>query len=146
MFAVDTNILIYAHFDSYPQHEAARAFCSDELLSGASDWCLGWQTVYEYARIVTHPKVHQRPLTLEAALADLRPYLECPGCHLLTHTPQHYQILEAVVRDVPTISGNLIHDCHYAALLKEHGVSVLYTADTDFKRFAFLRTIDPTRR
>jgi toxin-antitoxin system PIN domain toxin len=143
LFAVDTNILIYAHFDGYRQHEKARRFCQEELLGGA-DWCMGWQVFYEYLRITTHPAVHRQPLTLAQALADLDLYVTSSRCHLLVHTPQHRQIFEAIADQVPTASGNLIHDCHYAALLYEHGVKVLYTADADFKRFDFLETSDPT--
>jgi toxin-antitoxin system PIN domain toxin len=143
VFAVDTNILVYAHFDGYPQHAKARRFCQDELLGGA-DWCLGWQVFYEYLRITTHPRVHRRPLSLAEAVSDLAPYLDSEQCHVLTHTPQHRQTFEAVMAEVPMAGGNLVHDTHYAALLREHGVRRLYTADADFQRFSFLEVVDPT--
>lgn len=143
MFAVDTNILVYAHFERYPQHTRARSFCEDELLGG-NDFCLGWQVVYEYLRIVTHPKVHEKPLTAREALADLEPYLSSIHCHVLTHTPRHQEALSAVLASVPTIAGNLVHDCHYAALLTEHGVRRIYSADADFRKFPGLDVVDPT--
>ncbi|MBN1962792.1 MAG: PIN domain-containing protein [Deltaproteobacteria bacterium] len=143
MFAIDTNIFIYAHFEAYPQHKKARQFCQQELLNGG-DWCIGWQVFYEYLHITTHPRIHQRPLTLKAAIADLRPYLESEQCHILTQTPAHLQILEAIATDSAMISGNLVHDCHYATLLREHNIKRIYTADNDFKRFVFLEVIDPT--
>ena len=143
MFAVDTNILVYAHFDLYPRHARARAFC-EQLLSSSDDWCIVWQVVYEYVRIATHPSVHQLPLTIDEALADLRPYLSAERCHVLTHTAQHQPVLEAVAGDVPTARGNFIHDVHYATLLREHGVTRIYTADSDFEKFRFLDVVDPT--
>lgn len=143
MFAVDTNLLVYAHFDLYPQHDRARAFCR-EILTSADDWCIGWQVVYEYVRITTHPSIHKSPLTIEQALTDLDPYLSAETGHVLTQTPQHRPILQGVVGTVPTARGNFIHDVHYAALLYEHGVSRIYTADSDFKKFSFLEVIDPT--
>lgn len=143
MFAVDTNIFIYAHFDRYEQHDAARLFCQKKLLS-AQDWCLGWQIVYEYIRIVTHPKIHKRPLNLSQALADFEPYLARSTCHLLVPTPQHQRVLESVIAEVPSLRGNVVHDLHYAALLKEHGIKTLYTADSDFRKLGFLAVIDPT--
>ena len=143
MFAVDTNIFVYGHFDRYPQHDKARAFCQ-QLVSTSEDWCLGWQVVYEYIRIVTHPSVHTVPLTVAQALADLDAYVSSSACHMLTHTPQHEPILESVVGTVPTARGNFIHDLHYATLLREHGVSRIYTADLDFRKFTFLEVIDPT--
>jgi uncharacterized protein len=143
VFAVDTNILLYGHFDRYPQHGKARAFC-ERLLSSADDWCIAWQVVYEYVRITTHPSVHLAPLTLGQALADLEPYLSARNGHVLAHTAQHRPVLGAVAAAVPTARGNFIHDLHYAALLREHGVRTLYTADSDFKKFGFLDVIDPT--
>lgn len=40
-------------------------------------------------------------------------------------------------------SGNLAHDAHIAALLREHGVEEIWTADRDFARFAGLQVRDP---
>jgi predicted nucleic acid-binding protein len=39
--------------------------------------------------------------------------------------------------------GNLVPDAHVAALLRQHGVTVLYTADADFRRFDFLDVRNP---
>jgi uncharacterized protein len=143
VFAVDTNILVYAHFERYPQHSKARAFC-ERLLSSADDWCMSWQIVYEYVRITTHPSIHTTPLTLNGALSDLEPYMSAERLHMLNHTAQHRPVLVAVSKMVPTARGNFIHDLHYAVLLHENGVSTIYTADSDFAKFPFLKVIDPT--
>jgi predicted nucleic acid-binding protein len=42
-------------------------------------------------------------------------------------------------------AGNLVHDAHIAALLREHGVEEIWTADRDFVRFPGLRVHDPFR-
>jgi predicted nucleic acid-binding protein len=39
--------------------------------------------------------------------------------------------------------GNQVPDAHLAAILKQHGIRTLYTHDRDFRRFDFLRVIDP---
>lgn len=88
--------------------------------------------------------MHDAPLTFAAALNNLKPYLSARGCHLLAHGPGHLQTLEELVRRLPQARGNFAHDCHYAALLREHGVRTIYTADQDFRRFDFLEVIDPT--
>jgi predicted nucleic acid-binding protein len=36
-----------------------------------------------------------------------------------------------------------VPDAHLAAVLRQHGVKVLYTNDVDFKRFSFLTVINP---
>jgi hypothetical protein len=43
---------------------------------------------------------------------------------------------------VPT-RANLVPDAHLAALLREHGVKVLYTHDRDFRKFDVLDVRDP---
>ena len=41
------------------------------------------------------------------------------------------------------VRGNDVPDTHLAAILKQNGVTRLYTADRDFRRFDFLKVIDP---
>lgn len=48
----------------------------------------------------------------------------------------------ALTDRVPT-RANLVPDAHLAALLREHGVKVLYTHDRDFRKFDFLDVRDP---
>ncbi len=143
MFAVDTNIFLYAHFEQFSQHKKARIFCKD-LLTNTKPWCMGWQVYYEYLRITTHSRILLRPLSINDALADLQPYLELDTLYILSHTAQHRQISSDLFSQIKSAKGNFIHDCHYAALLKEYGVKILYTADMDFKKFNFLEVIDPT--
>jgi predicted nucleic acid-binding protein len=144
VFAVDTNLFIYGHFDLYPQHAKARAFCQRLLDAASEEWCVAWQVVYEYVRITTHPAIHKVPLSLRQALADMDVYLSAARGQLISHTGQHRPMLEATAHTIPEARGNFIHDLHYAALLREHGVSRIYTADSDFKKFGFLEVIDPT--
>jgi hypothetical protein len=40
-------------------------------------------------------------------------------------------------------NGNLAHDAHIAALIVEHGVDELWTADRDFARFPGVRVRNP---
>jgi predicted nucleic acid-binding protein len=40
-------------------------------------------------------------------------------------------------------SGNLTPDAHVATILKQNGVATLYTNDSDFKRFGFLKVKNP---
>ena len=38
------------------------------------------------------------------------------------------------------------HDAHTAILMRENGIKVIYTRDTDFNRFPFVDTIDPVTK
>jgi toxin-antitoxin system PIN domain toxin len=139
--ALDTNILVFAEIRSSPQHQRAldvlRA-CSE----GGVAWALPWPCVYEFLRVVTHPRVYHPPVPPDVALRDLRAILASPSLVLLSETPRHAEVMDAVVRDSGA-TGNLLHDAHIAALCLEHGVTELVTGDRDFQRFPALKIVNP---
>ncbi len=51
-------------------------------------------------------------------------------------------IYRAVTERAP-VRGNLVPDAHLGGLLRQHGVGTLYTADSDFRRFDFLKLRNP---
>ena len=141
MRAVDTNVLIYAEMTTSQHHAPARDLLQD-LAEGARPWAIPWPCVYEYLRVVTHPRVYHPPAPLRVALADLRSVLASPSLMLLSETPRHAEIMRSVL-EVSGVTGNLIHDAHIATLCLEHGVSELLTGDSDFSRFRSLRVTHP---
>jgi toxin-antitoxin system PIN domain toxin len=139
--AVDTNVLVFAEITSSRHH--ARAFeLLRELAEGARPWAIPWPCVYEFLRVVTHPRVFHPPVPVEHALSDLNRILASPSLRLLSETPRHAEILGRVMKE-GGVSGNLTHDAHIAALCLEHGVSELFTGDRDFNRFPGLSVVNP---
>ena len=143
MRAVDTNVLVYAEIRNSRFHDRARAVLA-ECAEGAAAWAIPWPCVYEFLRVVTHPKVYHPPVPIEVALGDIRSLLASPSLILLSETPRHGDVLDTVVRS-SGVTGNLIHDAHIAALCLEHGVTELITGDRDFHRFKELAVVDPFR-
>lgn len=141
MQAIDTNVLVLAEVESNPHHAAALALVKD-LAEGAAPWAIPWPCVYEFLRVVTHPRVFHPPVPLEIALADLRSLLASPSLLLLAETERHASLFGEVIRQA-NATGNLIHDAHVAVLCLEHGVSELVTGDRDFSRFEGLRVVNP---
>jgi len=141
MRAVDTNILIYAHITPSRHHEKAQSILR-ELCESPWPWAIPWPCIYEFLRVVTHPRVYHPPSPPEAALADLRQILASPSLELLSETPRHHDLMEALIRGTG-VKGNLIHDAHIAALCLEHGVRELITGDRDFSRFPALTIMNP---
>lgn len=141
MRAVDTNVLIFAEITSSRHHDRARALL-EELAEGGRPWAIPWPCIYEFLRVVTHPRVFHPPVPLERALADITHVLSSPALRLLQETSRHPGIMASVLRE-SAASGNLIHDAHIAALCIEHGVSVFLTGDRDFRRFSLLNVVDP---
>lgn len=144
MIALDTNILVYARRQETPHHLKAR-----ELLEGFAEgrqpWALAWPCVYEFLRVITHPRVFDPPTELAPALADLESLLDSPSLVMLGEGPAHLGFLRQAVMSGRT-TGNLIHDAHIVALLLENGVREIWTADRDFARFSGLRVVDPFAR
>lgn len=141
MKAVDSNVLIYAEIVSSRHHQKARNLLTD-LAEGALPWAIPWPCLYEFLRVVTHPRVFHPPAPLELALSDLKALLASPSLVLLSETERHFQIAESLIRQSGA-GGNLIHDAHIAALCLEHGVSELLTGDRDFSRFTGLKASNP---
>lgn len=141
--AIDTNILLYAHFDDYPEYKLVRPWLT-EFLENCEIFFLSWQVVYEYVRIVTHPKILRKPLGIAQAAEDVKKYHADSRCRMLQETSEHLATVMSIWKDIPTARGNFVHDTHYAALLKEHAVKTVVTADSDFLKFRFLNVVNPT--
>jgi len=141
MQAIDTNILIYAEIERSKHHDAALKVLKD-LAEGAQPWAIPWPCIYEFLRVVTHPRVFHPPVPLDIALKDLEQLLASPSLLLLTETGRHASVLDPALRQAGA-TGNLIHDAHIVALCLEHGVSELITGDRDFSRFAGFKTVNP---
>lgn len=115
------------------------------LAEGGTPWAIPWPCVYEFLRVVTHPKVFDPPSKMANLLEDLEGLFESPSLTLLGEGPAHPSHLRRLVA-AGGVTGNLVHDAHIAALAVEHGVRELLTLDRDFDRFPGLRTRNPFER
>jgi len=141
VIAIDTNILVYARREETPHHRAARRLL-EKLATGDVPWAIPWPCIYEFIRVVTHPRVFDPPSDLEAVLDDLESLLDSPSLVLLGEGPAHRGHFRRTVVSMRA-AGNLAYDAHIAALVLEHGVSELLTADRDFMRFKGIKSRDP---
>jgi uncharacterized protein len=141
MIALDTNVLVYAHREDSPWHDAAYA-CIAELSQGRDDWALPWPCLHEFLAIVTHPRIYAPPTPLEKALDQVQAWMESPTLVLLSEAEDHWQQLQRLVRSA-RVSGPKIHDARVAALCVANEITELWTADRDFSRFAALRIRNP---
>ena len=65
MIAVDTNILVYAHREDSPWHEAAWS-CVAAMAEGRDSWAIPWPCLHEFVAIATHPRIYAPPSPLAA--------------------------------------------------------------------------------
>jgi toxin-antitoxin system PIN domain toxin len=141
LIALDTNILVYAHREDSPFHEAALS-CVAELAEGLATWAIPWPCVHEFLAIVTHPRVYAPPTPLPRALDQVEAWLESPSLLLIAETAAHWPILKEL-RPAGRIAGPQVHDGRVAALCRQHGVRELWSADRDFSRFGGITVRNP---
>jgi toxin-antitoxin system PIN domain toxin len=141
VIALDTNFLVYARRIEAIHHAEAKRLLG-ELSEGPRPWAIPWPCVYEFLRVVTHPRVFKPPTQLAMALEDLDRLLDAPAITLLGEGPGHRAHLRNMVT-AGRATGNIAHDAHIAALLREHGVREFWTTDKDFHRFPGIAIRNP---
>ena len=142
MFVVDTNILVYAADEDSPFHSRCRELM-EEWRGQASPWYMTWGILYEFLRVITHPRVFRKPWSIIKAWGYIEAILSSPSLGILVAGERHNAVAAEVIKSLPSLSGNLLHDARTAVLMREHGIKRIYTRDTDFHRFRFLEPIDP---
>jgi toxin-antitoxin system PIN domain toxin len=142
---VDTNILLYAANRGCREHE----YCLDFLrgIVATGDVCFVPENViYEFLRVATHARVFPQPLRASEAVNFLDALLSVPNFRVLGATERHWSSLRALVTELGEPSGNFFFDVHTAALMREHGIRRIASADNDFAKFSLLEVINPIPR
>ena len=140
MILVDANILLYAEDSLHSNHLRAREWW-DGQLSGTGIVCLCWTVLSAFVRIGTNPRVFERPLSLEQALARIQSWLDQPCTRVVRPTERHWTVFKQMLTDGQAVA-NLVTDAHLAALAIEHGCELAST-DFDFARFPKLKWRNP---
>ncbi len=141
MIAVDTNILVYAHREDSPFHEAARQRLQ-ALAEGVAPWAIPWPCLHEFLAIVTHPRIFRPPTPLTRALDQVDAWLESPTLSVLSESDRHWPELRALLASAQ-VAGPQVHDARIAALCLQHEVRALWSADRDFGRYPRLNAVNP---
>ena len=142
MFVVDTNVLIYAANENCPEHTHCLKLLR-KWRSQRSAWFVTWGVLYGFLRVVSHPRVLPHPWPIKDAWKFVEALLVSPGLDILRETELHDEVCADTIRQVPQLAGNLATDLHIVVLMREHGVKVIYTRDTDFHRFPDVEVRDP---
>ncbi len=140
MIAVDTNLLVYAHRSSLPEHRRARR-ALEQASGDPRGWGIALGSVAEFWGVVTH-RAASRPSTareatrfLTALGSDAAMQVWAPGTGFDARLLQLAADLE--------VAGARIFDLQIALTVFEHGASELWTHDQGFTRVPGLRLIDP---
>ena len=144
MFAIDTNLLIYAHnedaeFHTQSAHFLERVF-NDDNTDGQLSICLSTQVITEFMNVMTRQTL-RKPLSIQEASRIVQDYLDT-GVQVLAHKETQIQTFFTLLQTVTT--RKKMFDVALAATLKDHGITGLYTVNTvDFEGFEWLMVINP---
>lgn len=140
-YSIDVNLLLYGSDQSSPHCAAAQTFLQEKL-SDPDILYLAWLTAMAYLRMATHSSIFCAPLTPAEALSNLRNLIAHPRVRTLSEKEGFLSAYAEVTADFP-VRANLVPDAHLATILRQHGIGTIYTNDADFKKFDFLRVINP---
>jgi toxin-antitoxin system PIN domain toxin len=140
-YSLDVNLLLFASNTNSERCVAAQKFLVDcagspELL------CVATVTITGYLRIATHPRIFETPLSVREAERNVERLLSLPQCVLISEQDGFWQAYRKVTLATPA-RANDVPDAHLATVLFQNGVTRLYTHDRDFRRYDFLKVIDP---
>ena len=144
MYAIDTNILIYAHNTDSMFNEMASEFLErvmnkrDE--TGKLSVCIPAQVVTEFINVITRQNTTQS-IDLKTAISIVQDYLKTDVLIIHQKNSQISTLLNLLDK---TTTRKKVFDVALAATLKDNDVNGIYTVNTkDFKDFDFLDVINP---
>jgi uncharacterized protein len=138
---IDTNILVYASHEGSQLHPRARDLL-EHVAAGPELLVMLWPAIMGYLRIATHPAIFARPLTVDEATGNVASLLGRRHVRALGETPGFWDTYGTATAGVAP-RGNLVPDAHLVALMRQHGVSVIWTHDRDFRKFDGITVKDP---
>lgn len=144
MFAIDTNILVYAHNSGASKHEAAKAFLQNSMNTkdenGKLSICIPSQVLVEFMNVITWTRL-EAPLPLSDAKIIVEDYLKFDA-EIIYPKPTQLVTLLGLLDSIK--SRKKVFDVALVATLKDNGIQGLYTVNTsDFQEFAFLEVKNP---
>ena len=144
MFAIDTNLLVYAHNTDSAFNDQAAAFLERVMNErddeGRFSVCIPTQVLMEFVHVITWSHL-EKPLPLSEAIHVVHDYVDT-GITIIHQRETHIQTFLALLGTVTT--RKKVFDVALAASLKDNGISGLYTVNVgDFEDFDFLEVINP---
>jgi toxin-antitoxin system PIN domain toxin len=137
----DVNVLVYATHHASPFHESAKKLV-ERFLAGPDLVYLLWPVALGYVRIVTHPTLLDAPLSPTVAVNNIDRLVSRPHVRPVGEIDGFWPVYQRVAGAVNP-RGNLVPDAHLVALMRQHGISTIWTHDRDFRKFDGITVRDP---
>ena len=99
MFVVDTNILVYAANRDAAEHLTCKRLV-ESWCNQSGIWHVTWGILYEFVRVVTHPRVFPSPWLSGRAWSFVETLLLSAGLVVLKETELHAKVGAELLFDV----------------------------------------------
>lgn len=140
MTGIDTNVLMDLMVSSSEYHQQA----VKGVLQLSDSLCTTPTNIGECLRLLTHKKLFSRPLKLPLAIKTLQSLLESYQIKVLDEDPDWWKSsLFELDASSPGLNWNEVFYARIALCFKGHQVKRIYTRDTDFMKYPFLKVIHP---
>lgn len=138
---LDVNVLVYAADETSERHQRARALLEHTATSPSITY-LFWPVLLGYVRIITHPAILTSPLAPATAIQDVGNLIERPQIVVTGEGERFWTAFKSVAAPIAP-RGSLVPDAHLVALMREHGVTTIWTNDRDFRKFDGITVRNP---
>jgi len=143
MDLLDVNVLLHAHREEQPEHEAMRDWLVDRV-SGPRAFGVPGLVLSGFLRIATNPRAFRSPTPIDTALAVVESIRARPNCAVVEPGARHWEVFTDLCRGLRA-RGNVIPDAYLAAMAIETD-SVFVSTDRGFGGFPGLRWRHPLDR
>ena len=141
--AVDTNVLVYAHIASLPEHPAAKRHIEEFLAQPDSSLVVVPLVLHEFVHVVTDGRRFEEPVSIAEAIAVARLYLNRSNVQCVEIGAESVGRALALI-EAYQLGRKRIADALLAATLLEHGVVELITNnEAHFRVFEEITCVNP---
>lgn len=142
MMLMDVNVLVYAHREDTKDHSAFHDWL-ESVINSNTAYGFSELVLSGFIRVVTHPKIFEKPSSLEAACAFAQQVRSAENAVCLAPGRNHWDLFLRCAQLIAA-QGNDIPDAYHAALALEWDCDWL-TADKGFRRFKGVRVHHPLK-
>lgn len=141
MYLLDSNVLIYAHLSGLPEFPVVHRWLEDAL-NKAETVMVTESVLLSFIRLTTNKKIFAPALTAAQCREVFEDLFAFPN--FLLHQPEtpHYLQLAALMKK-HNLADNDTMDAHLACIALATKAT-LVTSDKGFKRFPYVKVLNPT--
>ena len=138
---IDAAVLLHASDSASPFYGRAQQLLGD-LAVGPEPVVVFWPVAMAYLQSVTDEAVFERPLTRQQAKENLEELLRSPSVEAVGEEDAFWEAYGPTAGHV-FLQGDFVALGYLVGLMRQHGVSTIWTHDRDFRQYPGIVIRDP---